>query len=321
MPRRSRSRSRCSSSGWSRSCSSSAATETGSPSRPTSRARACTGSRTSAASPATTSRPATSPRRGVCSTSTASSCSRPRPPSRRADTSRAARSTRRHASSSVPSRTPGAPPYDYRVDRALKKVRAGARFLQLQVASSRRTSTVSCAEAVDRGLAAKAALIPSICLVRSPKALRFIDEKVPGISVPAALIERCENAADPEQRVLRGRVRARRARPRAPRRCRSAPDQLPPRARRSSSSAHVSPYPPALKGSLMDTVLQSRSKTVIIGPGRPFVVIGERINPTGRKVFQAELQKGDLSRIEVDVAQQLARRGHARRQRRRPAGG
>ena len=35
-------------------------------------------------------------------------------------------------------------------------------------------------------------------------------------------------------------------------------------------------------------------------------MIGERINPTGRKVFQAELQKGDLSRIEVDVAQQVA---------------
>jgi 5-methyltetrahydrofolate--homocysteine methyltransferase len=35
-------------------------------------------------------------------------------------------------------------------------------------------------------------------------------------------------------------------------------------------------------------------------------VIGERINPTGRKKFQAELQQGDLSRIEIDVAQQLA---------------
>ena len=35
-------------------------------------------------------------------------------------------------------------------------------------------------------------------------------------------------------------------------------------------------------------------------------MIGERINPTGRKIFQAELQKGDLSRIEVDVAQQVA---------------
>ena len=44
----------------------------------------------------------------------------------------------------------------------------------------------------------------------------------------------------------------------------------------------------------------------MIGPERPFCVIGERINPTGRKKFQAELQKGDLSRIELDVAQQLA---------------
>jgi 5-methyltetrahydrofolate--homocysteine methyltransferase len=44
----------------------------------------------------------------------------------------------------------------------------------------------------------------------------------------------------------------------------------------------------------------------VIGPERPFCVIGERINPTGRKKFQAELQNGDLSRIEIDVAQQLA---------------
>jgi len=43
----------------------------------------------------------------------------------------------------------------------------------------------------------------------------------------------------------------------------------------------------------------------VIGPARPFCVIGERINPTGRKKFQAELQAGDLSRIEVDVAQQV----------------
>ena len=54
----------------------------------------------------------------------------------------------------------------------------------------------------------------------------------------------------------------------------------------------------------MDTVLLSRSRTVVIGPEQPFCVIGERINPTGRKKFQAELQHGDLSRIEVDVAQQ-----------------
>jgi len=56
----------------------------------------------------------------------------------------------------------------------------------------------------------------------------------------------------------------------------------------------------------VETVLESPSRAVVIGPDRPFCVIGERINPTGRKQFQAELQRGDLSRIEVDVAQQVA---------------
>ena len=56
----------------------------------------------------------------------------------------------------------------------------------------------------------------------------------------------------------------------------------------------------------MDTVLQSRSKTVVIGSDKPFCIIGERINPTGRKAFQAQLQAGDLSQIEPDVAEQVA---------------
>ena len=56
----------------------------------------------------------------------------------------------------------------------------------------------------------------------------------------------------------------------------------------------------------MDTVVQSGSRTVVIGPEQPFCVIGERINPTGRKGFQAQLQAGDLSQIEIDVAAQVA---------------
>ncbi|HEY4413135.1 MAG TPA: methylenetetrahydrofolate reductase, partial [Gaiellaceae bacterium] len=88
----------------------------------------------------------------------------------------------------------GAPPFDYRVDRALKKVRAGARFLQLQVGFRPEQTEAFMREAVDKGLAAQCALIPSICLVRSPSALRFIDANVPGIEVPAAIIERCERA-------------------------------------------------------------------------------------------------------------------------------
>ena len=56
----------------------------------------------------------------------------------------------------------------------------------------------------------------------------------------------------------------------------------------------------------MDTVLRSRSNELTIGSGRPFCIIGERINPTGRKAFQAQLQQGDLSQIEIDVAEQVA---------------
>ena len=60
----------------------------------------------------------------------------------------------------------------------------------------------------------------------------------------------------------------------------------------------------------MDTVLQSRSKTVVIGAEQPFCIIGERINPTGRKAFQAQLQAGDLSQLPIDVSQQVAGGAH-----------
>jgi methylenetetrahydrofolate reductase (NADPH) len=93
---------------------------------------------------------------------------------------------------------PAAPPVDYRPERALKKVSAGARFLQLQVLFDLAPLERFMAAAVASGLAERCAILPSICLVRSPSALRFMDEKVPGISIPAALIERCERAADPE---------------------------------------------------------------------------------------------------------------------------
>jgi len=56
----------------------------------------------------------------------------------------------------------------------------------------------------------------------------------------------------------------------------------------------------------METIVQSPSRTVVIGPDQPFCVIGERINPTGRKAFQAQLQAGDLSQLEIDTAQQVA---------------
>lgn len=56
----------------------------------------------------------------------------------------------------------------------------------------------------------------------------------------------------------------------------------------------------------MHTVLSSPGKTVTIGHDQPFCIIGERINPTGRKKFQMQLRAGDLSAIEKDVVDQIA---------------
>jgi 5-methyltetrahydrofolate--homocysteine methyltransferase len=56
----------------------------------------------------------------------------------------------------------------------------------------------------------------------------------------------------------------------------------------------------------MDTVLRGKSTTVTIGSDKPFCVIGERINPTGRKSFAEQLRNGDLSGVVVDVEAQVA---------------
>ncbi len=56
----------------------------------------------------------------------------------------------------------------------------------------------------------------------------------------------------------------------------------------------------------MQTVLRSKTGVeAIISPNHPFTVIGERINPTGRKVFSAELREGNLSRIPLDARAQV----------------
>lgn len=54
------------------------------------------------------------------------------------------------------------------------------------------------------------------------------------------------------------------------------------------------------------TVLESATKTVIIGFDEPFCVIGERINPTGRKKLAAELEQGDFTTVEKDALEQVA---------------
>jgi 5-methyltetrahydrofolate--homocysteine methyltransferase len=54
------------------------------------------------------------------------------------------------------------------------------------------------------------------------------------------------------------------------------------------------------------TVIESQTKTVTIGFNEPFCVIGERINPTGRKKLAAQLEAGDFSTVEKDALEQVA---------------
>ena len=54
------------------------------------------------------------------------------------------------------------------------------------------------------------------------------------------------------------------------------------------------------------TVVSSATKEVVIGFDQPFVMIGERINPTGRKLLAKEMSKGDFSRVEQDTLAQVA---------------
>ena len=56
---------------------------------------------------------------------------------------------------------------------------------------------------------------------------------------------------------------------------------------------------------LQETVLRSATKQVVIGHQHRFCLIGERINPTGRRIFQEQLRAGDLSAIEKDVKAQV----------------
>ncbi len=61
---------------------------------------------------------------------------------------------------------------------------------------------------------------------------------------------------------------------------------------------------------MTETVISSATKEVVIGFDRPFVMIGERINPTGRKLLAAEMKNGDFSRVEADAIAQVAAGAH-----------
>jgi len=87
-----------------------------------------------------------------------------------------------------------APPLEYRVQRALKKYRAGARFLQLQICFHADRLETFC-DGVSKATPALH-LLPTIVLLKGAHQLHFMNDKVPGIDVPLAIIERVEKSSD-----------------------------------------------------------------------------------------------------------------------------
>ena len=91
---------------------------------------------------------------------------------------------------------PFAPPLDYRVLRAKKKAEAGARFLQLQIGYYPERLEAFVRGCVEQGVTATTALIPTVVLTKTARARSFMDVSVPGISIPAEMIERVAGAGD-----------------------------------------------------------------------------------------------------------------------------
>lgn len=87
-----------------------------------------------------------------------------------------------------------APPLEYRVQRALKKYRAGARYLQLQICYHADRLENFCEGVAN--VAPALHLLPTIVLLKGARQLHFMNDKVPGIDVPQSIIERVERSSD-----------------------------------------------------------------------------------------------------------------------------
>jgi methylenetetrahydrofolate reductase (NADPH) len=92
---------------------------------------------------------------------------------------------------------PYAPPQGKRAQRALKKVDAGARFLQLQIGYQPEMLEAFMAACVANGTSQRAAILPTVILTKSAGALKFMEGNVAGIHVPSSVIDRI--AASPDQ--------------------------------------------------------------------------------------------------------------------------
>ncbi|MEX0833872.1 MAG: methylenetetrahydrofolate reductase [Actinomycetota bacterium] len=94
---------------------------------------------------------------------------------------------------------PFAPPVDYRPIRLAKKVEAGAEFIQTQIVFNVPRMREFMSRVGDLGLKEKAYILASVCIPRSAKAARYMWEQVPGVDVPAEILERLEKTPKTKQ--------------------------------------------------------------------------------------------------------------------------
>lgn len=94
---------------------------------------------------------------------------------------------------------PGAPPFEYRVQRVAKKMAAGAKFFQLQICYHKDRLEKFMQGLQTLGLTNRVAIIPTIILISGPRALNFMHNSVPGIDVPDSVIREVESAADKKE--------------------------------------------------------------------------------------------------------------------------
>ena len=80
--------------------------------------------------------------------------------------------------------------------------------------------------------------------------------------------------------------------------------------REPAAPAATTAAKPAAGARLTLTVVSSPTREVVIGFDRPFMIIGERINPTGRKLLAEEMKAGDFSRVERDALAQVEAGAH-----------
>ncbi len=89
---------------------------------------------------------------------------------------------------------PGTHPFEYRVERAIKKQRAGARWLQLQLCFHKDRLENFC-----KGVAAHGTnlpLFPNVILFKSAKSMQFMTDNVRGVNIPQEMIDRVANSSD-----------------------------------------------------------------------------------------------------------------------------